>query len=51
MTKGNSLMKSRNQVFFIEPQVASPQFYLNKLFLTFKENKSQLNIYFIHSKD
>lgn len=28
MTKGNSLMKSRNQVFFIEPQVASPQFYL-----------------------
>ena len=28
MTKGNSLMKSRNQVFFKEPQVASPQFYL-----------------------
>ena len=28
MTNGNSFMKSRNQVFFIEPQVASPQFYL-----------------------
>ena len=28
MTKGNSFMKSRNQKFFIEPQVESPHFYL-----------------------